>query len=152
MTKELIFTASRVEALSIKTAALLDQTINRHYFMELSTARREKTLIYYYDMFNFRYFNGVLPRVSILCHKKFAAFSRYNTQKKVIEISARYPGRSDANVLNTLLHEMIHVWQFENYGNKIRWHGKEFHAWRDALNACGWKIGAFTAKGFKEHE
>lgn len=96
-------------------------------------------LIAAYDFFNTELFSGKLPSCLITMQRKgkargYFSAERFETRKKekffVHEIALNpslFKERSDADILSTLLHEMIHLWQEENgTAPKRAYHDKEW--------------------------
>ena len=73
-----------------------------------------------FDEFNTSYFEGKLPRCLILINnnKSRFGFFRYNkiSGGRCIGISRYYGLRKETAIQRTLIHEMIHFWQYLNYG------------------------------------
>ena len=79
-----------------------------------------------YRFFDERLFGGVLPDCLIVLHRKanakgYFAGERYenrDTGEKTDEVALNpdsFIGRSDMQILGTLVHEQAHLWQF-HYG------------------------------------
>lgn len=96
-----------------------------------------------FEVFNNKYFNGELPAIQIkLNHTKRALgqFCWDNTgwfPKIWITISTYYD-RPIRDVQNTLLHEMIHYWQYEK--SYQLGHGRTFKQKAREINQDGWFI------------
>ena len=120
-----------------------------------------------YDQFNHDYFGGVLPK----CDVKFAPLAKNYLGKahgvfngtrytKLVVTIATMIQTSVRDVTDTLLHEMIHVWQYhmhettkdrdyldDSFLDSIvfrdkheRNHRKHFQSWMNKLNALGFNI------------
>lgn len=99
---------------------------------------------YAYAFFNDRLFGGSLPSCVITLQRKRGAhgyfspenFSRRSDSHKSDEIAMNpeHFGRSDKDILSTLVHEMAHVWQ-SHYGKPSRngYHNKEWGRKMDEL-------------------
>jgi hypothetical protein len=111
------------------------------------TATEYGTLQNAYDHFNAALFGGRLPQVLITLqrHSRVRGYfsperfqSRDEKYEVIHEIALNpdeFPGRSDAGVLSTLVHEMVHVWQQE-YGRpgRGRYHNRE---WAITMHSIG---------------
>mgnify|MGYP003417961761 CR=1 FL=1 len=102
-----------------------------------------KDLKEWYNEFNARYFNNELTRCEIILSKtkralgQFCVDNSYWTPKQTIKISV-YLDRPIKEVQNTLIHEMIHQWQYEEFGKSD--HGKTFKDKAMEINKDGWNI------------
>lgn len=119
-----------------------------------------KTLDDAYTFFNKSFFDGKLPACMITYQNKsrknlgyFWAnrFKSRGGNKLVPEIalnSDNFEGRSDREILSTLVHEMCHAWQFA-YGKPSRngYHNKE---WGTKMKECGLYPSNTGSKGGKE--
>lgn len=76
-----------------------------------------------FDKLNAKFFNGKLPRVSFELSNRKRAIGDFNWVTRTIRISTFFD-RSEFEHENTILHEMCHLWQYENYGKCD--HGKTF--------------------------
>jgi len=105
------------------------------------TAAEYGTLQKAYDYFNGSLFEGSLPQVLITLQRHRGArgyFSsdrfkrRDNARKHVHELALNpdaFPGRSDEEILSTLVHEQVHVWQREfGHPGRGRYHNREWAA------------------------
>lgn len=94
-----------------------------------------------YDHFNCALFEGRLPQVLITLQRHANArgyFSRDrfqhrdHIQKRVHEVALNpdcFNGRTDEEILSTLVHEMVHVWQQEHgHPGRGRYHNREWAA------------------------
>ena len=100
-----------------------------------------------YDYFNARLFDGTLPMCLITLQRKAKAYgyhsperfiSRVDEGKKIDEIALNpdtFGDCTDKDILDTLVHEMAHLWQFK-FGKPSRggYHNKE---WADKMEAIG---------------
>jgi hypothetical protein len=100
-----------------------------------------------YEFFNQQLFDSKLPSCLITMQRKGKAYgyfsperfeTRTNESTNVHEIAlnpALFKERSDAEILSTLLHEMVHLWQQE-HGNPPRksYHNKE---WSSKMEEVG---------------
>jgi predicted SprT family Zn-dependent metalloprotease len=100
-----------------------------------------------YDHFNAVLFDGALPQVLITLQRHARArgyfsakrFQRRDSGREHVHEVALNPdcfnGRSDEEILSTLAHEMVHVWQQE-YGHpgRGRYHNRE---WARRMHAIG---------------
>lgn len=103
------------------------------------TAAEYRTLQYAYDYFNVALFGGLLPQVLITLQRHPRALgyfsagrfqSRGLVRQHVHEIALNpdgFTGNKDEDILSTLVHEMVHVWQKE-YGKPSRrgYHNREW--------------------------
>lgn len=93
-----------------------------------------------YDFFNAELFAGSLPNCMITLQRKSRSrgyyhrgkFAGRNTEAGVDELAmnpASFLGRSDEDILSTLVHEMVHVWQAHHGTEPSRaYHDKEWAA------------------------
>jgi hypothetical protein len=106
-----------------------------------------------YDFFNVRLFEGQLPSCLIVMQRKnrtYGYFSgdRWNDQAGAItdEIAmnpTHFASRSTAEVLSTLAHEMVHLWQ-HHFGTPSRsaYHNREWAMKMDTIGLCPSDTGA----------
>jgi len=105
------------------------------------TAEEYGTLQKAYDYFNESLFGASLPQVLITLQRHRGArgyFSsdrfkrRDNARQHVHELALNpdtFPGRSDEEILSTLVHEQVHVWQQEfGHPGRGRYHNREWAA------------------------
>jgi ribosomal protein S27AE len=98
-----------------------------------------------YDYYNVRLFGGALPDCLITLQRKrtargyfwasiFTARSDDSTTDE-IAMNPEHFGRSDAEILSTLVHEMCHLWQ-AHFGKPSRnaYHNKE---WAEKMKSIG---------------
>lgn len=67
-----------------------------------------------FGIYNAQYFEGKLPRVTILYSSKMMVAGGYYPQKKEIRISEKYHKVFPDEVFDTLKHEMIHIIHFRH--------------------------------------
>lgn len=105
------------------------------------TAREYATIQEAYDYFNEALFEGALPQVLITLQRHGRALgyfsperfqSRNGVRARVHDVALNpegFRGESDEEILSTLAHEMVHVWQKE-YGKagRGRYHNRQFAA------------------------
>ena len=105
-----------------------------------------KNLKQFYKQFNDDIFQNELPSVKIKfsrtipCYALFTVFEdcNYYVKGPIIYINPIY-NKNRSDFLDTLLHEMIHVWQWCN--NLELNHGKEFNKWCDNIYwNYGWRL------------
>lgn len=108
--------------------------------------REYVTLAQAFDHFNKRLFAGELPHAFITL-QRHAKFRGYHWEGKfearagaaVVDEIALNPdafiGRSDAEILSTLVHEMVHLWQGK-FGKPSR-SGYHNHEWADQMEVVG---------------
>lgn len=103
------------------------------------TRNEYNNLAHAYDYLNEQLFGSALPdclitlkrdRPGHLGHYQSMVVRSRTDQKATDEISlniASFPSRTDTDILSTLAHEMVHLWQ-AHYGNKPRkaYHDKQF--------------------------
>ena len=66
----------------------------------------------------------------------YAEIKGYNTAKQAREfIIEIHPGIGARNIFETLAHEMVHQWEWLNYGDMT--HGPKFFVWRNELAKFG---------------
>jgi hypothetical protein len=99
-----------------------------------------------FDYFNRGLFGGALPPCYITLQRKANAkgyyshqvFGRRSGNGKTDEIAlnpAQFVGRTDAEVLSTLVHEMVHEWQAHHGSpSRGRYHNRE---WADKMEEVG---------------
>ena len=100
-----------------------------------------------FDHFNRDFFGGTLPHVMLTMdrsrRKAIGVFSwnRFESRKgegtthEICLNPKKFKGVSDEDVLSTLLHEMIHLWQFEfARGSRSSYHNRE---WADKMESLG---------------
>jgi hypothetical protein len=110
------------------------------------TEAEYRTLQSAYDYFNRKLFGGSLPQVLITLQRHPGArgffsperFKRRDAADRVHELALNpdcFTGRSDQEILSTLVHEMSHVWQ-EEYGERGRgrYHNRE---WARKMHSIG---------------
>jgi hypothetical protein len=99
-----------------------------------------------YDFFNAVLFNGQLPQVLITLQRRggsrgYFAPERFDgrlDQTAVHELALNpdhFIGRSDEEILSTLVHEQVHVWQ-QTHGTPTR-RGYHNRAWADHMKTIG---------------
>lgn len=99
-----------------------------------------------YDWFNADLFNGRLPAVLITLQRKSKAmgyfssgrFASRNGEGTTDELAlnpATFRGRTDLEILSTLVHEMCHVWQY-HFG-KVSRSGYHNGEWADKMTSIG---------------
>ncbi|NOW84604.1 hypothetical protein B0H39_002485 [Clostridium beijerinckii] len=92
-----------------------------------------------FNIFNSVYFEGKLPQVALTIQSSPKSFAYITTQKVwedtkgsyfELNLSAEYLNRDIANVLASLLHEAVHLWNIINNvkdtSNLGRYHNKHF--------------------------
>lgn len=116
--------------------------------MPANTVTREQyaRLVEAYEWFNDRLFDGRLPQCLITLQRHPHARGYYwhgqvharRGKRSAAEIALNpdaFPGRTDRDVLSTLVHEMVHLWQYE-FGEpgRGRYHNEE---WADKMDEVG---------------
>ena len=96
-----------------------------------------------YVKFNNKYFSGELKPIEIHFSKTKRALGAFHCQRsfgatKTWICISTYYDRPTKNVMETLLHEMIHQWQFEN-GMPVD-HKENFKDMAFLINLDGWGI------------
>jgi hypothetical protein len=99
-----------------------------------------------FDFFNRELFGGALTACYITLQRKANARGYYSPQRFAHRVAdeqtdeialnpAQFEGRSDKEILSTLVHEMIHLWQFQ-FGKpgRGRYHN---HEWADKMEELG---------------
>jgi hypothetical protein len=118
------------------------QVINRR-----SPNRQYVTLAAAFDFFNRRLFDGQLPPAIITLQRKAGTHGYYSARRfegrdddtrETDEIALNpgtFTGRSDRDILSTLVHEMVHHWQ-EHFGKpgRGRYHN---HEWAEKMESVG---------------
>ena len=112
-----------------------------------SPNRQYITLASAFDFFNRRLFAGLLPPAIITLQRKAGSHGYYSARRfegrgsenrETDEIALNpgtFAGRSDTQILSTLVHEMVHHWQ-THFGNpgRGRYHNQE---WADKMESLG---------------
>ncbi len=112
-----------------------------------SPNRQYVTLAAAFDFFNRRLFDGQLPPALITLQRKAGSHGYYSAKRfegrgddtrETDEIALNpgtFTGRTDADILSTLAHEMAHHWQ-AHFGKpgRGRYHN---HQWADRMEALG---------------
>jgi hypothetical protein len=112
-----------------------------------SPNRQYVTLAAAFDFFNRRLFAGELPPALITLQRKAGSHGYYSARRfegrsddtrETDELALNpgtFTGRSDAEILSTLAHEMVHHWQ-AHFGKpgRSRYHN---HQWADRMEALG---------------
>lgn len=109
------------------------------------TQRNYKRLVTAYDRFNGRLFGDTLPPCLITFQRSLKARGHYwpgvvkarRGKRRTAEIAlnpAAFPDRSDRDIASTLVHEMVHHWQF-HFGTPGRgkYHNKQWAAKMDEV-------------------
>lgn len=113
-----------------------------------------------FSFFNQKLFNGKLPECLITLQRKGKCYGYYSPERfrsrngtnQTDEIALNPSGfenRSDEEILSTLAHEMVHLWQ-EHFGEHIpkkNYHNKE---WAAKMKTIGLIPSADGAPGGKE--
>ena len=130
--------------------------------MSAVTTAQAGTLAYAFRFFNHRLFDGCLPDAMVILHRKEGARGYYRSdayrarreeaeQPFVNEIALNpdaFAGRTDRQILSTLVHEMCHLWQAvwgQDY--KAGVHNKE---WVRRMEAVGLIPSATGEPGGKQ--
>lgn len=117
-----------------------------------------------YDYFNTELFGGQLPQVLISLQRKSKSYgyfcagmfrNRLDSTVCIDEIAMNpngFTGRSDREILSTLVHEMAHVWQ-AHFGKPPRkaYHDKQFAAEMKRLGLYPSSTGAPGGKETGQH-
>lgn len=124
-----------------------DFTSAQHSTLGRITSVEYRTLQDAYDHFNAVLFAGTLPQVMITLQRHSRArgyFSakrfqrRDNGREHVHEVALNpdcFTGRTDEEILSTLVHEMVHVWQQEfGHPGRGRYHNRE---WARRMHGAG---------------
>jgi len=67
-----------------------------------------------FDLFNWSYFDGRLPRVAIEYSRRMTCAGSYTPHRRLIKIGRRYHRLFPAEIEDTLKHEMIHIMHFRH--------------------------------------
>src|SRR5246127_2499165 len=114
---------------------------------DIPTEAVYKDLLYAYDYFNDVLFGGKLPPCLITMQRKprargYFSYERFNSrrdeQDTTDEIALNpiaFQDRTDEEILSTLVHEMVHLWQY-HFGSPSRsgYHNRE---WADMMKRLG---------------
>ncbi len=119
----------------------------RHLIAKESPNRQYVTLAAAFDFFNRRLFAGQLPPALITLQRKAGSHGYYSAkrfegradaERETDEIALNpgtFEGRTDAEILSTLVHEMAHHWQaYCGKPARGRYHN---HEWADKMEALG---------------
>jgi hypothetical protein len=99
-----------------------------------------------FDYFNAELFGGGLPRCLITLQRRARSYGYFSAERfegrgedeRTHEIAlnpAGFKGRSDSEILSTLVHEMVHLWQVHlGEPSRSRYHNAE---WADKMEALG---------------
>jgi predicted RNA-binding Zn-ribbon protein involved in translation (DUF1610 family) len=111
------------------------------------TAAEYRTLQDAYDFFNEELFDGSLPQVLITLQRHRRALGYFSAEKfrrrgaaddHIHEVALNpdgFSGSSDEEILSTLVHEMVHVWQQEHgRPGRGRYHNRE---WAKKMHSIG---------------
>lgn len=90
-----------------------------------------------YDEFNAEYFDGKLPGCTIKLMRSRTLLGQWKGRERCLRIST-YCERDEAGFCNTLIHEMIHQWQWEIFRNVN--HGQTFKMKAAEINRYGWDV------------
>jgi len=74
----------------------------------------EKELYRMYDLINWLYFGGKLPRVKIEYSSRMTSAGSYHADQKLIRIGRKYHQLFPDEIGDTLKHEMIHIKHFRH--------------------------------------
>ncbi len=130
--------------------------------MSTPTEQAYTELQHAYDFFNTRLFDGHLPPCLITMQRKnrtYGYFSgeRWNDQAGAVtdEIAlnpAHFATRSTEEVLSTLAHEMVHLWQHHcGTPSRSAYHNREWAAKMDAIGLCPSDTGKLGGKRTGQH-
>jgi hypothetical protein len=122
-------------------ASYLDQS-GKKVTLSLSVVQAE------YDRANIKFFAGKLPRVKLesVASKKFFGCIRYSINRRTRELGALTSLQlthsvtfiTKEDLINTLVHEMVHVWQYYFSPTCIKYgssHGRSFKEWSKKINS-----------------
>jgi predicted SprT family Zn-dependent metalloprotease len=112
-----------------------------------------------YDFFNRELFDRSLPQVLVTLQRHANTRGYFSPQRfhgridktAVHELALNpdsFPGRSDASILSTLVHEMAHVWQ-QTYGDAPR-RGYHDRQWAAKMREIGLQPSSTGEEGGKE--
>lgn len=146
--------------LAVDGFRLVENEILSEVKKEILEMQRDSETIKYlrakYDMFNIKYFSGVLPSsMRILLNRRYTktggAFTWYSREpyRNNISISTKYMEKYPEEIDNTLVHEMIHVLMFER-GYLKEGHGRRFKAEMERINRMGMKVTQYVENSFSD--
>lgn len=98
-------------------------------------------VVFWYDTLNEILFESKLPKLTgvIFCKTKYWAEAychRYKHGGKMrSEIRLSYHFKSFKDFLEILAHEMVHIWEFDNFSCMT--HGDKFFSWAPELKKLG---------------
>lgn len=102
-----------------------------------------------FHKYNKEYFDGVLkePKFEISKTKRQLGCMQRKCGSYLIRVS-NYYDRSEHDYLNTLIHEMIHLYiRQQGIKDTNTHHGRVFYAWADKINKHGWEIARCNSVG-----
>jgi hypothetical protein len=127
--------------------------------MPLITQLEYKAFQYAYDFFNMALFGDSLPQVLITLHRRAHSKGYFVPERfdgrldpsAVHELALnpdQFTDRDDCEILSTLVHEQVHVWQ-QTYGTPSRrgYHNRE---WADHMKQVGLAPSSTGEPGGKE--
>ncbi len=101
----------------IKEATQLQQPVENVASIQISPSQELPSVAELYRMFerfNWLYFNGKLPRVTIMYSNRMTSAGSYAPHKKLIRIGRKYHEIFPGDIEDTLKHEMIHIIHFRH--------------------------------------
>lgn len=125
----------------------------------MQTLTEYRTLDEAHSHFNARLFGGELPECLIVLQRKSKrnlgyfrpeSFEHRSEETSIDEIALNpdnFIGRTDQEILSTLVHEMVHVWQ-HHFGKPSRngYHNKEWGEKMDEIGLCPSNTGELGGK------
>jgi predicted SprT family Zn-dependent metalloprotease len=97
-----------------------------------------------HTLYNEKYFNGKLKPVGFSLRRSYKYFGLYMPSKSTIAISVLFD-RSDKEIDNTLIHEMIHQYIWESGIKDSGKHGRKWLSIAKDINKDGWDITPMTS-------
>jgi len=104
-------------------------------------------VVFWYDNFNELIFENELPKLTGIQFCKSKEYwaetfcRRYMDNKLRAEIKLSYNFKSFKDFLEIMAHEMVHIWEFENFS--VMGHGERFFSWAPKLKRYGLDISEY---------
>lgn len=116
---------------------------NIAYFLGFTKTYHKQALYRVFDMCNQRYFDGKLPKIKILVKNDFGNIlgqmcsfiniSEANFKPSHIYINLKGVGENETTLLNVMVHEMVHYWEYCYGGTPSENWVKAYRIWLTEL-------------------